>query len=544
MSLEEIRTAVGGVCDEGVSPSCVADVPSASVVSSSFPSSSVAVPEQQSEQQRKQQDAGGTPARHADKMSATHAGETPATQGMCLRDRVVTGISTDSRHVKPGDLFIAIKGEKFDAHAFLGQVFQAGAAGAIVNREFHASADLGMVPLIAVDDTIVALGKLGAYHRDRVGAKVIAVTGSNGKTTTKRMIQHILAKHLRGTCSPKSFNNNIGVPLTLLGAGEEDEYVICEVGSNAPGEIAGLSAICRPDLAVITSVGETHLEKLGSIDLVAVEKASMLHHLRPSGCAIVWADSAPLAGALNPYDCRMIRFGQTQVADLRLTDFQGYSDRVCFRVNGKVEVRLPQPGLHNASNSLAALAVATQMGVHMEQAAADLSDFGGVEMRLESLQIGPVRVINDAYNANPSSMLAAADVLAGQPGTRRVMIAGDMLELGPDTRRFHERVGADIAALSGSSNKDAPVRARSRADKMSASQCGIDLLIGIGELGRYIAGGARSHGLACQAFDTMEAATAAIPSLLQPGDVILIKGSRGAALERLIPPLRKAMENK
>jgi UDP-N-acetylmuramoyl-tripeptide--D-alanyl-D-alanine ligase len=473
------------------------------------------------------------------------------------RDRkgavAVNDVCTDSRNVKPGDLFVAIKGDKFDAHAFLDQVFQAGAAGAVVNRGFHAREDMAPLnaTLIAVDDTIAALGRLGAYHRDRVRARVIAVTGSNGKTTTKRMIQHILAKRLRGTCSPKSFNNNIGVPLTLLGAGEQDDYVICEVGSNAPGEIAGLSAICRPDLAVITSVGETHLEKLGNIDLVAVEKASMLGHLRLGGCAIVWADSAPLAYALKPFDCRMIRFGQSPGADLRLTDFQGYGDHVNFRVNGQVEVRLPQPGQHNASNALAALAVATQMGVPLEQAAADLSDFGGVEMRLESLQIGPVRVINDAYNANPSSMLAAADVLAGQPGSRRVMIAGDMLELGPDTRRIHERVGADIAGLGGSSRQDAGVSPAAHEGKMSATHAGgtpathpgIDLLIGIGELGRYIASGAHSHGLACQAFDTLEAATTALPSLLRAGDVILIKGSRGAALERLIPPLRKAMEN-
>ncbi len=463
------------------------------------------------------------------------AGKAPATHGMS--GRMVTAISTDSRHVKPGDLFVAIKGEKFDAHEFLGDVFNAGAAGAIVNRngkiDSRVLAEHGS-RLIAVDDTIAALGRLGAYHRGRGGARVIAVTGSNGKTTTKRMIQHILAKHLRGTCSPKSFNNNIGVPLTLLGAGEEDYYVVCEVGSNAPGEIAELSAICRPDLAVIVSVGETHLEKLGGIDQVAVEKASMLRHLRPGGCAIVWADSPPLAYALKPFDCRLVRFGQAQDADLRLTDFQGQGDRVSFRVNGNVEVRLPQPGRHNACNALAALAVAARMGVPIERAAEELSDFGGVEMRLESLQIGPVRVINDAYNANPSSMLAAADVLAGQAGTRRVMIAGDMLELGRDTRRIHERVGAEIAALGGGPKQD--------AGETPASHRGIDLLIGIGELGRYIASGAHSHGLACQEFETLAAAAAALPSLLKPGDVILIKGSRGAAMERLIPPLRKAME--
>ncbi len=164
--------------------------------------------------------------------------------------------------------------------------------------------------LVAVDDTVAALGLLASHYRDGLRGKVIAVTGSNGKTTTKRMIQHILGKHFKGSCSPKSFNNNIGVPLTLLAAEEEDDYVICEVGTNAPGEIAELSAICRPDIAVIVSVGQTHLEKLGSVELVAVEKASMLGHVRDGGCAILWADSAPLQQAVRQYGCRKILFGE------------------------------------------------------------------------------------------------------------------------------------------------------------------------------------------------------------------------------------------
>lgn len=442
----------------------------------------------------------------------------------------VKAVCTDSRLARPGDLFVAIKGDKFDAHDFLPQVFQAGAAAAVINRNAAIDPQVRRdfaSRLIAVEDTVAALGRLGAYWRDRLKGKVIAVTGSNGKTTTKRMIEHILAKHLRGTCSPKSFNNNIGVPLTLLGAGKDDDYVICEVGTNAPGEIDQLSAICRPDVAVITSVGQTHLEKLGSVELVAVEKASMLRHLRLGGAAVVWADSEPLAAALKAYGCRLIRFGSAATADLRLEAFRGQGERVEFRVNG-VEAALPQPGLHSASNATAAMAVAMQFGLTLQQAAADLADFGGVAMRLESMRIGSVRIINDAYNANPSSMMAAADVLAVQEGRRRVLIAGDMLELGEDTRQIHEKLGADIAAKYG----------------RHASGSGINLLIGIGGLGRYIASGARSQGLSCHAFETLQQATSEIPSLLEEQDVVLIKGSRGAALERLIPPLRESLEKR
>jgi UDP-N-acetylmuramoyl-tripeptide--D-alanyl-D-alanine ligase len=559
MSLAEVRLAVGGKCVAGILPARGMGVP---------PMRSTGVPpvsESERQRQRNSEDRAGTALEHTGKMPVPRlAGILPALQ------RTVCSISTDSRLVKPGDLFVAIKGEKFDAHAFLEQVFKAGAAGAIIQRQAKISPEVlrdFADRLIVVADTVAALGLLGGYHRGRGKAKVIAVTGSNGKTTTKRMIEHILAKHFRGTCSPKSFNNNIGVPLTLLGAGEADDYVICEVGTNAPGEIDRLSAICRPDVAVITSVGETHLEKLGGIELVAVEKASMLRHLRPGGCAIVWADSQPLAEALKKYDCRLIRFGAAECSDLRLTDFVGYGDRVEFRVGG-VDVSLPQPGRHNASNATAAIAVAMRMGIPMEQAAADLADFGGVAMRLESMQIGPLRVINDAYNANPSSMLAAADVLAGQEGKRRVMIAGDMLELGPDTRKIHERVGADIAGKCGNVRQEAgkmPARSAAgtaathegetpspRTGKMPVPHMGetpmprrgIDLLIGIGALGRYIASGARSLGLASQAFESLEAVAEALPSLLEDGDVVLIKGSRGAALERLIPPLREAMEKK
>lgn len=435
----------------------------------------------------------------------------------CNRQNPVQAICIDSRKIQPGELFVAINGERFDAHAFVGQVMDAGAAGAII----ASSADIGAEiierhgqRLIVVENTVVAMGLLASHHRELVKAKVIAVTGSNGKTTTKRMIQHILAKHFQGSCSPKSFNNNIGLPLTLLAVGERDDYVICEVGSNAPGEIAELSAIARPDVAAIVSVGETHLEKLISIEGVAVEKASMLNFVRPSGVAIVHADSEPLAAQLGDRSCRLIRFGQDAKADICLSDYTGTSEGSTFYAGG-VAVRLPLAGRHNASNAVAAIAAAMQMGLSFGQAAADLADFGGVEMRLESVQAGPILIINDAYNANPSSMLAGADVLAEQTGTRRVMIAGDMRELGEASKEMHERVGRQIA------------------------QRRLDLLIGVGAMGRYIASSASQAGMCTEAFDSVDAAASGLLAILRPGDVVLIKGSRGMAMERLIEPLRK-----
>jgi len=439
-----------------------------------------------------------------------------------LANATVTAVNSDSRNIQPGQLFVALPGENFDGHQFLAQVFAAGAAGALVSSVKTLPADVlakyGNC-LIGVQDTIAGLGRLGHWHRDQVSAKVVAITGSNGKTTTKRMLHHILGKYLHGSCSPKSFNNNIGVPLTLLAVNEGDQYVVCEVGTNAPGEIAQLGEICRPDVAVITSVGETHLEKLGSLELVAREKSSLLKFVQPGGSAILWADSPELRheAMVVAHEAKfpVTWFGNAADAQLRLTRFEGLGDRVNFYVNDTVDVSLPLPGRHNAMNAIAAMGAAVSLGLTLEQAADALADFGGVEMRLEVLQAGSIRLINDAYNANPSSMVAAADVLSDQPGSRRVMVAGDMRELGEQSISLHERTGRDIAARK------------------------VDLLIGIGPLGRYIAQGASLAGMRTEWFESVEVAMTKLTALLKAGDVVLIKGSRAMAMERLVGPIQE-----
>jgi len=431
----------------------------------------------------------------------------------------VRGVSTDTRAAGEGELFFALRGERFDAHGFLGQAAGAGCLSAVVALDAELPAEAaGAFPggLIGVADTTKALGELGAFHRRQFGGTVVAVTGSNGKTTVKRMAHHVLSRRLRGTCSPKSFNNAVGVPLTLLGISPGDDYVICELGTNAPGEIAALAGMASPDVAVVTSVGPAHLERLGSVPRVAVEKASILGALAPEGLGVIWGDSQELARAVRAYRRRLIRFGQAESADLRLTGYEPLGRRQRFEVNGRLWVDLPLPGRHNALNALAALAVAQRFGFTQDDAAAGLADFAGDAMRLEWIELAGGTLINDAYNANPASLAAAADVLAGAGG-RKVLLVGDMRELGEQAEALHHQAGRDLA------------------DK------GVDLVIAVGTLGRCIARGAAERGLAAEAFDACAAAAEELGRLLREGDTVLVKGSRAMAMEALIAPVRAAL---
>ncbi|MBI5722818.1 MAG: UDP-N-acetylmuramoyl-tripeptide--D-alanyl-D-alanine ligase [Planctomycetes bacterium] len=432
---------------------------------------------------------------------------------------VITAVTTDTRTARPDECFFAIKGENFDGHAFLDRAADAGCAAAVVRLD--AGIDKLMLErfsagVIGVADTIAALGDLAGYHRRVTPATVAAVTGSNGKTTVKRMIHHILSKRLAGTCSPKSFNNNIGVPLTLLGASLKDDFVICEVGTSAPGETSTLARIVRPDIAVITSIGPTHLEKLVSVEKVAIEKAALLGSMDQSGLAVVCAGCSELETALRAYRLNILRFGTDPKADLRLTAYEQKDDRQRFQLNDRQWVELGVPGRHNALNAIAAIGVAQRFNISQADAAAALSDFSGTEMRLEWVRAGGITIINDSYNANPSSMVAAADVLCECKAARRVFVAGDMRELGAQTEELHFRTGADISARQA------------------------DLVVAVGKLGGHIARGAASRQTPSVTFDTVEQACRDLPELLQKGDVVLVKGSRAMGMERLAEALRKS----
>jgi UDP-N-acetylmuramoyl-tripeptide--D-alanyl-D-alanine ligase len=431
----------------------------------------------------------------------------------------IRGVSIDSRTAVRDDLFVAVQGERFDGHDFLEAAAEKGCVGAIVSLENQPPQkimDHFPAGVIGVPDTRAALVDLGGYYRSIIPATVVGVTGSNGKTTVKAMIHHILSSRLTGTSSPKSYNNEIGVPLTLLGAGAGDDYVVCEVGSSAPGEIARLARVVRPNITVITNVSEVHLERLESIDRIAVEKAALLGWLGERDIAVVSADSEELDQALKSYhQRRMIRFGESAAAQLRLTGYRQNGWTQEFQINERDWVSLPIPGRHNALNALAAIAVVARFGITQQDAAAGLADFQGVDMRLERMDVGGIHLINDAYNANPASVLAAARVLSANRAARRVLILGDMLELGDRSEELHAQLGRDIAAA------------------------GVDMLIAVGPQAAFAADSAAEAGRETAKFATITEAKKKIGSLLVDGDMVLIKGSRALGMEKLVAAIGK-----
>lgn len=454
-------------------------------------------------------------------------------------------VTIDSRQVQPGDIFIAIRGERFDGHDFVGEAFHRGAVAAMVcgdyqaprvtaTRARYARLSPGAV-LIRVDDTVAAMGRLARYYRREViggSVTVVAVTGSNGKTTTKTMIAHILAGRWPGRASAKSFNNQIGVPVTLLEAEPSDKFVICEVGTSAPGEIAALARIVEPDIGVVTGVGPAHLERLGSLEGVAVEKMSLLHHLRPDGCGLVNVDYEQLREVLARdralSDVKVVTFGQWDGANLRLTDLRvepvvgddGTRDTYLeFKVNDRFAYRLNVAGRHNAFNALAAIGVARRLGLDHDEIIERMRTFVLPAMRLQFERAGELAIINDAYNANPASMAAAVQVLADTPAPgRRVMIVGDMRELGPASEHLHRQVALAIAET-----------------------C-IDVVIAVGEHARLIGSTVReisAGAIKTHAYATTSLARRRLLTHLRPDDTVLVKGSRAMALEQLVEVMRQ-----
>jgi len=447
-------------------------------------------------------------------------------------------VATDSRKAAEGELFVAIAGKTHDAHAFVRDVIDRKAAAVIVHTEpateIVALAQSQDVAIIQVDNTVAALNRLAASYRDGGGsgggmrARVIAVGGSNGKTTTKRIIHTLLSEKFNGHASPKSFNNNIGMPLTLLEVEQSHDFVVLEIGTNAPGEIAALGEVCRPDIAVITNVGLEHLEQLGDLEGVAREEASIAPFVADGGTLVLPADAPELLQSLKSAKAQRILIGKKDgeaanalEADLMVTDVVESMTGTTFSINGRGTFRLPLLGEHNAVNALMAIAVARRLGMTDEQIAAGLLKVTPAEMRLEPTRAGNWQVINDAYNANPSSMEAALRTFARLKndkwaGVRRVVILGDMLELGPSSETMHRLVGGMVAAWK------------------------FDLFIAIGPQMKFAAPVAEASAVRTRHFADTATARAEIVGLLKPGDQILLKGSRGMALETLLDAMRNS----
>ena len=416
-----------------------------------------------------------------------------------LASETVTGVSTDTRSIRAGDLFFALRGASFDAHDFLPQAFEKGALAAVVDRDIAAP---GLT--IAVGDTLEALGSLAAAYRMTLGARVVGVAGSNGKTTTKEMIAHVLGRDRRVVKAQGSFNNNVGVPITIFQADERTESAVLEIGTNHPGEIAKLGQIARPDIAVLVSIGAEHLEGLGSLDGVADEETTIFDYLRSGGYAVVHDDPRILSRLHLPPE-KFITFGLTRSADLHPT----WVDGMRFGVRG-VEFRLGLLGEWNIQNALAAVAVGMLHGIPLDEIARRLADFRPPKMRMERLELAGVTIINDAYNSNPESASRAIREFSRFPSTgRRVAVIGDMRELGPTSETYHRELGRQLA--------ESPV----------------DVVVGVGRECRALlselGGKKEQHG-----FESVEEMKSTLDGLIKAGDAVLLKGSRGVGLERVV----------
>jgi UDP-N-acetylmuramoyl-tripeptide--D-alanyl-D-alanine ligase len=436
-----------------------------------------------------------------------------ATGGAALGAPGGARVETDSRLELSGALFVAIRGPRFDGHDFVAEAFQKGAAGAIVSGAWWGAGRSGITNVLLVDETLEALHALARAHRARRPAPLAAVTGSNGKTTTKELLALALTPLGPVLKTEGNQNNHIGLPLTILRLGPEHRAAAVEIGLNHPGELRVLSGIARPQVGAITNVAASHLEGLGSVDGVARAKVEIADGLSPDGVLVTPWGSAPLERALEDYRGRRRTFGLTQEADLhpsRVVDRGARGIEIDFPEG--VQVCIPLLGTHAALNVLAALAAATALGIPLDEAAPPLEHVRSTPGRLSPRTIGTVLLLDDTYNANPGSLSAALEVLRNLPVSgKRWAILGDMLELGPEAAALHERAGRDAAFLDG--------------------------LIVVGELARSLGRGARHAGLVAGALHeaaSAEDAAKFAAARMASGDVILVKGSRGMHLEKAV----------
>jgi len=439
------------------------------------------------------------------------------------KEASIDAISTDSRKLPHNAVFLALRGDKFDGHDYLAEVAAAGAIAAIVEARTPSSPD--NLPLILVDSTRVALGKLGRHVRQQISGKVIAVAGSNGKTSTKNLIHAALSGKLYGSMSPKSFNNDIGVPYTILAADVQQDYLVLELGTNHPGEIATLTGIGLPDIAVITNCSAEHLEFLGDLHGVRRENACIVQGLDAKGLLVVNGDDAELLDAVGSYSGKRITFGFGEHNDLFAADVVATEDGVRFNLNGsRNEYFVPLLGRHTACNALAAIAVARRLGLSDKEINEHLAVAKGPDMRLQMLQFGGIQVLNDAYNANPASMQAALDTIQSLPTAgRRIAVLGDMRELGATSDRYHREVGTWAAAAK------------------------LDVLACVGSQAKLVAESAENCGMASgriHCFDDSATASKVVPRWLQNGDLVLLKASRGIHLELIATEIAASRQPK
>lgn len=427
----------------------------------------------------------------------------------------IAGVSTDTRTIKKGEIFFALEGKNYDGHRFVKQALSNGAIGAVMSSEKRIEHSLfngsGEWILIEVADTLRALGDLAKYYRQRLQTGFVAITGSNGKTTTKDMAYHVLKNFKKVSRSRKSFNNYVGVPLTIFETDSTYDFCIVEMGANAPGEIKRLSEIISPDITILTNISDTHLEGLGSIEGVANAKAEFIENMNENGTLIINADDVWCNKIANRFKGRVVDFGFNEDARIRASKVMRNKSGFTFTVNSNININVPVLGRHNVYNSLAAIALCDVIGVNVQDIDGKFIDFKLPPMRMEKQVCGDIIVINDEYNSNPSSMLAALDEFSYLPASgRKIFICGDMLELGKETERLHREIGKEVAKAK------------------------IDVLWTVGHFSQFVAEEAIANGMLKENvlnFETSEEICSFVLSQLKSKDMVLIKGSREMKLE-------------
>ena len=435
-------------------------------------------------------------------------------------DRLVRNVCTDSRAAQPGDLFFAIAGERFDGHAFLDDVAAKGAVAVVVDRK-KVPARLPACAVLAVDDPRAALGRLAAAYRREFDLPIIAVGGSNGKTTTKELIASVLRQKRTALWSEASFNNDIGVPMTLLRLDRTHQAAVLEAGTNHPGELAPLVAMIRPKYGVLTNIGREHLEFFGDLAGVIREEGALAEGLPADGKLLVNGDDEATDQIVRRTAAKVVRVGLKEGNDWRARGIRLDKNGVTFRVEApdaafSGEYRIHLLGRHQVINALFAVAVSEELGLGRPAARDGLAGCQPAKMRLQLQEAGGVRVLDDAYNANADSMLAALETLCDLPlQGRRVAVLGDMNELGAHSEAAHAEVGRRAAEL------------------------GIGQLFAVGKMAPVTARAARDAGLTrVMEFADVEAAVKAVKNFLKAGDVVLLKASRTSRLERIAATLK------
>ncbi len=437
-----------------------------------------------------------------------------------LAHRAATGVSTDSRSTRSGDLFVALRGPTYDGHRFTGQAFAAGAVAAVVDEEFDVSQVSGK-PLLRVTDTTLALGAVARVYRDRFSIPFLAVGGSNGKTTTKEMIAGVLREKYNVLSTEGNLNNQIGVPMTLFRLSRKHEVAVIEIGTNHPGEIALLCEILRPTHGVITNIGREHLEFFGSVDGVAEEEGTLFNALSGTGgTALVGTDDPRVRAAARRVK-RKVTYGfRSRAASVRGRGVTLDGDgRASFEFHSGPTKRwyrvcLAIPGKHNAMNALSAAAAGVAFHVPSLRISRALESCRSVSRRMETVSVGGVTVLNDTYNANPDSALAALETLASLRGPgKRVAVLADMKELGP--------AGASVHAALG----------------RKASSLGISHLLTFGDLAGHIRAASGMPG--ARHFTEKLKLAEYLAGILAPGDAVLVKGSRGMHMEEVVTYLKE-----